>query len=121
MLNITAVEMKNLPDWDVDWNDRAPQRDRQSLTVSNSLLNEADGIQLKKRAILHIMHILAEEFPALAHLQALLPSPEQVVRGGRSNVVPMEILFKDKKYKSEMIRILSQFAKDAQLSGKPEV
>lgn len=124
MLNLTAriaVEMKNLPDWDVDWTDRAPQRDLQSLTISDLLPNEADGIELKKKATLHIMHVLAEEFPALAHLQALLPSPEQVVKGVRSNVVPMKILFKDEKYKSETIEILSQFAKDAEISGMPAV
>lgn len=123
MLNLTAriaVEMKNLPDWDVDWNDRAPQRDPQSLTISDFLPNEADGIELKRRATLHIMRILTEEFPALAHLQALLPAPEQV-RRDKSNVVPMKILFKDEKYKSETIEILTQIVKDAELSGKPEV
>ena len=33
----------------------------------------------------------------------------------------MKILFRDEKYKSETIEILLQLAKDAELSGKPEV
>ena len=124
MLNLTAriaVEIKNLPDWDVDWNDRAPQQDLHTLTISDLLPGEVDGIELKKRATLHIMHTLVEEFTALTYLQALLPSlPERVGRG-RSNVVPMKILFKDEKYKSETIEILSQLTEDAELSGKAEV
>ena len=111
----------NLPGWDVDWNDRAPQQDPQILTISDLLPGEADGIELKKRATLHVMRILAEEFPALAHLQALLPSSPERIGRARSNVVPMKILFKDEKYKSETIEILSQLAKDTELSGKPEV
>ena len=98
MLNLTA---RLLPDWDVDWNDRAPQQDLHTLTISDLLPGEVDGIELKKRVTLHIMHTLVE---ALTYLQALLPSlPERVGRG-RSNVVPMKILFKDEKYKSEKLK-----------------
>ena len=63
-----------------------------------------------------------EELSALVHLQALLPSQPKAVEGeGRSNVVPMKILFKDEKYKSETIDILIQLVTDAGLCGKPEV
>jgi hypothetical protein len=119
MLNLTAriaVEIKNLPDWDVDWNDRTPQRDPHTLTISDLLPGEGDGVELKKRATLHIMHVLVEEFPALAHLQSLLPSSPERETGVRSNVVPMKILFKDEKYKSETIEILTQLVKDAEIS-----
>ena len=36
---------------------------------------------------------------------------------GKSNVVPMKILFKDEKYKSETTEILTRLVKDAELSG----
>ena len=117
MLNMTArlaVEIRNLPDWDVDWNDTAPQRDLATVTISDLLPGEADGTELQKRAVHHIMHILVEEFPSLANLQAILPSSDAHAVG----VVPMKILFKDEKYKSETTEILARLVKDA---GKPEV
>ena len=115
MLNMTArlaVEIRNLPDWDVDWNDTAPQRDLATVTISDLLPGEADGTELQKRAVHHIMHILVEEFPSLANLQAVLPS-SHAHAVGRSNVVPMKILFKDEKYKSETTEILARLVKDA--------
>lgn len=115
-----AVEIRNLPDWDVDWNDTTPQCDPTSLTITDILPSECDGVILRKRAIRHVMHILVEEFPSLANMQTLLPSSDtQSIR--KSNVVPMKILFKDEKYKSETIDILIQLARDGKLSGKPEV
>ena len=71
MLNMTArlaIEIKNLPDWEVDWNDTTPQRDPTKLTISDLLPSEADGAELEKRAVQHIMHTLVEEFPCLADL-----------------------------------------------------
>ena len=66
------------------------------------------------------MHILVEEFPSLADLKPVLP-PSDSPAMGKSNVVPMKILFKDEKYKSETTEILTRLVKDAELSGKPEV
>ena len=123
MLNMTArlaIEIKNLPDWEVDWNDTTPQRDPTKLTISNLLPSEADGAELEKRAVQHIMHTLVEEFSCLADLQSLLP-PNHSQNASRSNVVPMKVLFKDEKFKSETIDILSRLVTDAELSGKPEV
>ena len=117
MLNMTArlaVEIRNLPDWDID---TAPQCDLATVTISDLLPGEADGTELQKRAVHHIMHIRVEEFPSLANLQTVLPSSDAHAVG-RSNVVPMKILFKDEKYKSE---ILNRLVKDGNLSGKPEV
>lgn len=117
-----AVEIKNLPDWEVNWDDATPQCDPESLTISDLLPNEVDGTCLQKRAVHHIMNILAEEFPSLADIQPFLP-PSHVPYNGicKSKVVPMKILFKDEKYKSETTEILSRLVEDAQLSGKPEV
>ena len=123
MLNMTArlaIEIRNIPDWNVDWNDRAPQRDPATLTISDLLPSENDGTELEKRAVNHVMHILVEEFPSLSDLQPLLPSSE-TDPVGESNVVPMKILFKDEKYKSETTEILTRLVKDADLSGKPEL
>ena len=123
MLNMTArlaIEIRNIPGWNVDWNDRAPQRDPATLTISNLLPSEGDGTELEKRAVNHIMHFLVEEFPSLSDLQPLLPS-SKTDPVGKSNVVPMKILFKEEKYKSETTEILTRLVKEADLSGKPEV
>lgn len=123
MLNMTArlaIEIRNIPGWNIDWNDRTPQRDPATLTISNLLPSEGDGTELEKRAVNHIMHFLVEEFPSLSHLQSLLPSSE-TDPVGKSNVVPIKILFKEEKYKSETTEILTRLVKEADLSGKPEV
>ena len=94
MLNMTArlaVEIRNLPDWDVDWDDTSPQRDPATLTISDILPSEADGIELQKRAVRLVMHVLVEEFPSLADLNPVLP-PSDSPAMGKSNVVPMKIL-----------------------------
>ena len=115
-----AVEVKNLPDWEVDWDGTTPQRDTATLTISDLLPSEADGVELEKRAVRHIMHVLAEEFPCLDALKSLLP-PDDNSDASRSTVVPMKILFKDEKYKSETIELLRRLVTAAELSGKPEV
>ena len=123
MLNMTArlaIEMRNLSDCEVDWDDVTPQRDPATLTNSDLLPGEADGVELQKRAVIHVMRVLIEEFPALSYLDALLPT-EESPDISRSNDVPMKILFKDEKYIAETTEILTRLATDAELSGKPEV
>ena len=123
MLNMTArlaVEMKCLPPWEVDWTDTKPQRDTSTLTISDLLPNESDGLILEERGVDFIMQFLVTEFKSLNHLQPLLPSKEGP-NVSRSNVVPMKLLFLDEKYKAETTEILARIASDAQLSGKPEV
>lgn len=47
MLNMTttvAVEIKTLPDWDVDWNNTAPQCGPVTLGISDLLPGNGDGI-----------------------------------------------------------------------------
>ena len=88
-------------------------------TISDFLPSEADAAELK-RAVSYIMNFLVQEFPALTDLKKLLPrKPETVI--AKSEVVPMQVLFKDEKYIAETIHILSQLADDAHLSGQTQV
>ena len=124
MLNLTArlaLKIQNLPNWDFDWSDTRPQQSRQSLTISNFLPSEDDAQQLKKRAILYMMEFLATEFKSLADLKQFIPSQQSLHPVQKSVVVPMKVLFKDEKYKSETIDILTQLMTDAQLTGDPQV
>ncbi len=67
------------------------------------------------------MTFLVENFPDLKHLLKFIPTPEPLHPVLPSEVVPMKILFKDEKYKSETIEILSQLLTDARLSGDQQV
>ena len=110
MLNIIsrlAVRIRHIPDWDFDWADTRPQMNRDLLTISDFLSSEADAAELKKRAVSYIMNFLVQEFPALSDLKKLLPGKPETVMA-KSEVVPMEVLFKDEKYIAETIDILSQ-------------
>ena len=124
MLNLTsriAVQIQNLPDWDVDWTNNRPQKPRSSLTCSDFLPDDSDAAELHKCAIQHIMEVLVSEFISLSDLQTFLPPRESPHATSKSVVVPMQILFKDEKYKSETIEILSNLMKDAALDGQPQV
>lgn len=44
-----AVEMKNLPVWEVDWTDTIPQRDPAMMTIWDLLPSEADSVELGKQ------------------------------------------------------------------------
>ena len=93
---------------------------RDLLTISDFLSSEPDAAQLKKRAVDYIMNFLIQEFPAFSDLKKLLPGkPETVI--AKSEVVPMEVLFKDEKYIAKTVDILSQLAEDAHLSGQAQV
>ena len=116
-----AVEIKHLPDWEVDWNDTTPQVDPATVTISDLLSTEADGSILHKRAVQHIMQFLVTEFRCLNCLAFLLPTAITSHNTSQSKVVPMKILFKYEKYKAQTTDILTQLAADAQLSGKSEV
>ena len=109
MLNLTsrmAVEIQNLPHWEVDWSDNKPQKIRSSLTCSDFLPDEVDATELQKRAVLLVMGILTTEFTSLGDLQKLVPQIESPNPVRKSVVVPMQALFKDEKYKAETIVFL---------------
>lgn len=68
-----AVEVKHLPPWEVNWCDASPQRDTATLTISDILPNERDGVILKRRAVDFIMQFLVVEFKSLHHFEPLIP------------------------------------------------
>lgn len=124
MLNITArlaLRLKNLPDWDFDWSDTSPQKSRQSLGISDILPNEDDAAQLHKRATKYMMKFLVTEFKDLAGLGKHAPPQALLHPVEKSEIVPMKVLFKDEKYTSETIDILSQLMEDAALTGDSQV
>ncbi len=124
MLNITArlaVRLRHLPDWNFDWSNTSPQRSRQSLGITDILPNEDDGAQLTVRATRYMMNFLTSEFADLASLKKYVPDHVVLHPVQKSEVVPMKVLFKDEKYTSETIDILSQLMKDAALCGESQV
>ena len=64
----------------IDWTDNTPQRDPASLTISDLLPSEADGQELNKRAVQHVMSILVEEFSSISYLAALIPPEDSPIR-----------------------------------------
>ena len=124
MLNMTAwiaVQMQNLPDGDVDWTDSLPQKRRSSLTCSDFMLDETDATELHKRAVLYMMEVLVSEFSSLSNLKHLVPPRQSPHPVQKAVVVPMKVLFRDEKKKSETIEILNELMKDAGLTGYPQV
>ena len=67
------------------------------------------------------MGFLVSAFQSLSDLKEFVPSREVVHPVEKSVVVPMKILFKDEKYKSETIEILQQLMADADLKGYHQV
>lgn len=62
-----------------------------------------------------------EHFTDLAHLSKYVPPVEPLHPPQKSEVVPMKVLFKDEKLKTDTIDILSQLITDANLDGTPQV
>ena len=115
MMNVTArlaIRMRFLPDFPFEWSDTQPQRSRQSLTVDDFFPSKDDA---QERAIHYIMGFLVENISDLAEFVPLLHPPQ------KSEVVPMKILFKDEKLKTDTIDILSQLMGDANLDGSAQV
>ena len=67
------------------------------------------------------MGFLVEAFTCLEYLRPFVPAMESLHQLQKSQVIPMKLLFRDEKYKSETIQMLSRLIKDANLSGDPEV
>lgn len=124
MLNLTAriaVKMSNLPGWEVDWSDSQPQCPRLSLTCSDFLPSAEDAEAFRIHAEHFLMEFLVKHFTSLKDLEEFIPARQSPHPVAKTIAVPMKILFKDEKYKSETIEILSQLAKDAELPGNPQV
>ena len=123
-MNVTArlaANIRYLPNFPFDWSDTQHQRSRQSLTVDDFLPSKDDAQQLQQRATHYLMEFLVEHFSDLAHLRKFVPPSQPLHPPMKSEIVPMKILFKDEKLKSDTIDILSQLLTDADLDGKPQV
>jgi hypothetical protein len=121
MLNITsrlAIRIRNLPSWEFDWSDTTPQRSRTSLTVVDFLMSEADAAE---RAVRYMMRFMVSAFSTFSDLKPFVTDETPLHPVVKTEVVPMKVLFRDEKYVSETIEILTDIAKDAQLSGQPQV
>ena len=124
MMNVTtrlAVRIRFLPDFPFSWSDTSPQKSRQSLTVEDYLPNASESHQLEELATRYMMGFLVEALTCLQDLQPFVPAIESLHQPQKSQVTPMKLLFRDKKYKSDTIQILSQLIRDADLSGDPQV
>ena len=124
MLNATsrlANKVQHLPEWEVDWEDSKPQNPRSTLQITDILPNEADGRELHEQAVNFVMRLLVEVFESLRGLARYAPQEKNLHPVATSEVVPMELLFRDEKYTSENVEILKKIAMDANLHGNPQV
>lgn len=118
MMNVTArlaVNIRFLPDFPFDWSDTLPQRSRQSITVDDFFPSKDQSQKLEQRATQYLMEFLVDTFADLADLRKFVPQIEPIHPVQKSEVVPMKVLFKDEKLKSETIDILSKLMSDANL------
>ena len=124
MTNMTsrlAINIRYLPDFDFSWSDCTPQCPRSALQTDVFLPTEIDAAIIKERSVQYVMRFLVETFPNLKNLETLIPPKEPLHPVARSEAIPMKILFKDEKFKSVTIEILSQLLTDADLSGTDQV
>ena len=124
MLNITArlaVNIRHLPDEQIDWSDDKPQRSMESLTISDFMLSESDAEEMSARATRYIMRFLVSNFSTFSDLKKFVPDEAPLHPVVKTEVIPMKILFRDEKYISDTIEILSKLVEDAKLCGEPQV
>ena len=124
MMNVTsrlAVSIRYLPEFDFDWSNNTPQRSRDSITIEDMPSSESDAAVLKEHAIQYLMDFLVKTFSSLCDLEEFIPVVTPIHPVKKSDVVPMKLLLKDEKYKSETIDILTQLYEDANLSGDHQV
>ena len=124
MTNLTsrlAVRIRHIPEFEFSWSDTKPQRARSSLTIEYFLPSEVDSALLTERAVDYMMAFLVDNFTSLKKLCKFIPAKSPIHPVEKSDVVPMKILFKDEKYKTETLDILAQLLQDAGLSGNQQV
>ena len=68
-----------------------------------------------------MMRYMVSTFSTFLDLKQFVPDETPLHPVVKTEVVPMKVLFRDEKYVSETIGILTDIAKDAQLSGQPQV
>ncbi len=116
-----AIKICYLPDFAFSWSDSTPQQPRSLLKIDDFLPSEMDAAILKERSVCYMMRFLVEAFTNLKDLSALILPVEPLHPVAKSEVAPMKILFKDEKYKSATIEILTRLLDDASLSGEEQV
>ena len=124
MLNVTArlaVNIRYTPDDQFDWSDDKPQRSMESLTVSDFMLSESDAEEMSARATRYMMGFLVNNFSTFDDLKGFVPDEAPLHPVVKTEVIPMKILFRDEKYISETIEILTKLVEDAKLCGDPQV
>lgn len=124
MLNITsrlAIRLRYLPEGEFDWSDMHPQRSRKSLSLTDFLPDENDARKLTVRAVQYLMRFLVQEFSGLQDLAKFAPVQQPFHPTIKTEVVPMKVLFKDEKYTSETIDILTKLLEDGNLQGSSQV
>ena len=67
------------------------------------------------------MRILVQDFSGLQDLAQYVPDEQPFHPPEKTEVAPMKVLFKDEKYISETIDILSQLVEDGNLQGSSQV
>ena len=123
MMNMTArlaIKIRYLPEFTFQWSDTQPQLSRQALTINFYLPNK-DAMGLQQRGVQYLEEFLVEHFSDLEHLKRYVQTVEPLHPPQKSEVVPMKVLFKDEKLKTDTIDILSQLITDANLEGTPQV
>ena len=123
MLNLTsrlAISLRDIPEW-VDWYDKSPQANRGQLTASDILPGIEDAKALHHRALVFLQQFLIKEFRDLHELESVLLDQDICRDSSKTEVIPMRILFRDEKYVAENVAILGDIAKDANLTGNPQV
>ena len=116
-----AVLISNLPDWEFSWEDNTPQGSRKHLTEEDILASEEDGLVLYEHMVKYVSSFIVHEFDDLSELCVFINDPSTGPRVKPSVVIPMKILFHDEKYTDENILILQKLAKDAKMTGTPQV
>jgi hypothetical protein len=111
MINVTtriAVEITNLPTFELSWDDITPQMPLSSLSIDDLLPSAEDGRRLYDRASKYVKHFVVRNFPALKGLKNLTePGPSS--EHPKSNIIPMPMLQRDEKYMHETIAILHDY------------
>ena len=123
MMNVTsrlAIRFRHLPDWDCNWYDMKPQRSRESLSISDFLPSEEDAAELEKRATQFLV-FFDRRVGSIGRLKKICSEQEQLHPPTKTEVAPMKVLFKDEKYTSETIDILTKLVEDAKLKGTCQV
>ena len=85
------------------------------------MLSESDAEEMGARAASYLMKLLVSNFNTFSDLKKFAPDEAPLHPVVKTEVIPMKILFRDEKYISETIEILTKLVEDAKLCGEPQV